>query len=223
VVIAGTEGAKSTLVATLTLGVPSLVALDEKGSLTLPDARIVELPAVPAGRVAGERIIPAEFSATLAEALAWRSTPRENRVIVRVHALNIDDAAVHDQVFRAVYMRGNTVCWVDEVTATGSSAQYIAPWYRACSARGRTRGVGLWSCSQSPFGLLPVILRRNAHFVIFGSVDAQDVAQISRQDIEIAARIPRRSGRFLLYKAGEIEPYRLYLPIPPALKGWNAP
>lgn len=223
VVIAGTNGAKSTLVATLTLPVPSLVALDEKASLTLPDARIVELPFLPHERANGARLITPEFSATLANALAWRERPRDNRVIIRVHALNIDDADVHDQIFRAAFTRGNTVIWVDEITATGSSAHYISPWLKACSARGRTRGIGLWTCSQSAFGLVPVILRRNATYVIFGSSDPQDVADIHRQDIEIATGIPRKSGRFILYEAGDPTPYRLYLPIPPALKGWTAP
>lgn len=42
--VSGTGGAKSTLAATMTLRVPSLVVLDDKAAMTLPHARVVELP-----------------------------------------------------------------------------------------------------------------------------------------------------------------------------------
>lgn len=229
--IAGTGGAKSTLVATVTLPVTSLIALDEKASLALPNARIVDLPFVPRVRDGGERVFPADFLRTLDTNLALREGA-DNRVIVRPHPRNLQDADVHDAIFRVAFHRGDTVVWVDEITATGASANTIPPWYMACSARGRTRGIGLWSCSQSPFGLVPLILRRNAHYVIFGSLEPGDIENVHRPHIEIAATIPRSDdpstppserGRFLLYKAGYRDPWALQLPIPPALRGWSAP
>lgn len=222
IIIAGTGGAKSTLVATMTLPVASLVALDEKGSLELPNARIVELPKYDPDDTTS-------YDGSLRAALAWRNPQGKsgvhlgNRVILRPHELDIDDAGAHDRIFRAVFARGESLVWIDEITATGATAQRVPPYLRAISARGRTRGLGLWTLSQSPFGLLPPIIRRNATYTILGSLDPADVADLHRPGVELAARIPRKSGRFLLYRAGESEPYRLFLPIPPALRHWRAP
>src|SRR5258708_34093777 len=73
--VAGTGGAKSTLVASLTLQVSSLVAVDEKGTLTLPRSRIIDLPRFADGD---------SFAAEIARYLRWQ-TGREaiNRVILR--------------------------------------------------------------------------------------------------------------------------------------------
>lgn len=220
VLIAGTGGAKSTLAATMTLPVASLVAIDEKGALELPRARVVELPKLDPDDTAG-------FDAAVRHALAWRKPGQgagaTNRVILRPHELDIDDAAAHDRIFRAIYNRGETLVWIDEITATGATAQRVPPYLRALSARGRTRGLGLWTLSQSPFGLLPPIIRRNATYTILGSLDPADVADLRRPGAELAASIPRKSGRFILYRSGESEPFRLYLPIPPQLRHWRAP
>ena len=220
--VASTGGAKSTLVATLTLPVDSLVALDEKARLTLPRARLVELP----HRADVEAGTPGAYLGKVRAALAWsrNGQAREShRVILRPHVLDVDDYAAHDDIFHAIYDRGHTITWIDEITATGASALRIPPWLKAISARGRTKGLGLWTCTQAPFGLTPGILRRNARYLIFGPLDPADVADIHRERVEIATTIPPGTGRFLVYVAGEREPYRLHVPIPPQLRGWQAP
>lgn len=211
------------MVATMTLDVASLVAIDDKGALELPHARIVEL-----GKLGPERELGATvaYERTVRAELAWRKgtgVAAGNRVILRPHALDVDDPRAHDAIFGAIFARGETLVWIDEITATGATAQRVPPYLRAISARGRTRGLGLWTLSQSPFGLLPPIIRRNATYTILGSLDPADVADLRRPGAELAAAIPRKSGRFILYRAGEAEPYRLYLPIPPKLTHWRAP
>ena len=218
--IASTGGAKSTLAATLTLHTASLVAVDEKGRLTLPGARVVELPLYDHDEDDGG---PA-FRGAVDDALRWRSErDGGNRVILRPHVLDIEDFGVHDRIYQAVYMRGDTILWLDEITATGATAQRSQPWLRAISARGRTRGLGLLTLTQAAFGLTPSILRRNATYIVFGPIDAQDVEGINRERIELAAELPRKAGLFIVYVAGEREPYRLHLPIPSALTHWDAP
>ena len=54
-------------------------------------------------------------------------------------------------------------------------------------------------------------------------IDEEDARDIPRRHIELAVSIPRKSGRFIVYKAGERDPYRLYMPIPDILAGWKAP
>ncbi len=216
VLVSGTGGAKSTLAATMTLRVASLVVLDDKAGMTLPHARVVELPVLNPDE-------PERYYDIVRAAIAWREGHESNRVILRPHVLDVENLTAHDAIFRAVFERRHTVLWIDEIGATGAGPQRSSPWLRAISARGRTRGVGLWTLSQAAYGMIPPLLRRNATLTILGSLDPDDVRDIPRPGVEIAETIPRKSGKFLVYVAGEREPYRLYLPIPPALKGWHAP
>lgn len=214
--VASTGGAKSTLVATMTLPVQSLIAIDGKDALTLPRSRTIELPH------SGSFATPADFRRRVGVLLAWREH-EPNRVIVRPHPLDIDGFDAHDAIFEAAYNRRHTIVWVDEITSTGATAQRVQPYLRAIAARGRTRDVGLWACTQAPYGMTPPILRRNATYMIFGPLEPEDVAEIHRPQIEIAESIPMYSGRFIVYQVGVREPRRLYLPIPDSLKGWKAP
>jgi hypothetical protein len=213
--VAATGGSKSTLVASLTLGVPHLIALDGKAALVLPSARRVELPEYDPKKADG-------YLAACRKAVALRDDGI-NRVVLRPHALDIDGFEAHNLIFRAVYERRGAILWVDEITATGATANRVQPWLRAISARGRTRAIGLWTCTQAPFGLTPGILRRNAKYIIVGPIDSEDVGDIRREGIEIVETIPRKSGRFIVYTAGQREPRRLYVPIPSRLRGWRAP
>ena len=217
--IAGTGGAKSTLAATLTLRVPSLVAIDEKSRLTLPGATVHELPPFDHDDDAGG----SAFRQALTDALRWRPPEQGNRVILRPYVLDIEDFAVHDAIYQAVYLRGHTLLWIDEITATGATAQRSQPWLRAISARGRTRELGLITLTQAPFGLTPSILRRNAAYVIFGPIDPDDTGDLRRESIELATRLPLKAGYFIVYPKGERTVYRLRLPIPAGLRTWEAP
>lgn len=219
VLVASTGGAKSTLVATLTLHVPSLIALDEKGSLKLPRARLIELPAYD---TLASKAEPNGYLVHVRRAIAYKEN-ESNRLVLRPHDLDIEGFEAHDDIFHAVYERRGTILWVDEITGTGATAQRTQRWLRALAARGRTRPVGLWTCTQAPYGMTPPILRRNATYTMFGPLDPDDIADIHRPGIEIAESIPLYSGKFIVYVTGEREPYRLYIPIPDSLKGWHAP
>ena len=232
-VVAATGGAKSTLIATLTLDVPSLVAIDSKGRLTLPRARVVQLPEY-------DPKAPERYDAALREALAWqtgqrqsladrlRGIPREHptdRVILRPAHTDVDDPAPHDRIFRAVMRyRPDTLVWVDEITGTGATAHTTPRHLRALSSRGRTQGTGLLTASQAPFGLTPGILRRNARVLILGTIEPEDAKDVHRRDVDVALAIRPKTGRFVVWVSGDPDsPYRLYLPIPPELRRWEAP
>jgi hypothetical protein len=226
--IAATGGAKSTLAATETLNVGSLVAIDGKDSLYLPNATVYDLPKAPEwpARIAQFANDPAvgAYDRAIATAIAWREGRYSNRVIIRPHVEDIEDFWAHDRIFRQVYQRRNTLLWIDEITATGATPHRAQPYLRAISARGRTREIGLWTLTQAPFGLIPAILRRNATFTIFGPIEPQDAGDVRRPGIEIALGIKQKTGRFIVYESGVLGmPDRLYVPIPPALSGWKAP
>ena len=220
--VASTGGAKSTLLATITLDVSSLVVIDDKGAMALPRARVVQLPPWADGDKDSDRA--GVFAQAVRSGLAWHDHRKDtNRVIVRFDPADVENFAAHDAVFWAAFQRTHTVVWIDEISATGATASRSQPGLRAISARGRTRGVGLLTASQRPYGLIPGIVKFNATYLIVGPVDPDDVKDVHRVDIDIATTLPRKRGQFLLYEAGQREPFRLYLPIPPALRGWKAP
>lgn len=233
--IAMTGGAKSTLAATFLLETDSLVAIDGKDALILPRARVVQLPPY----ADKDEAARARFDRALAGALAWqtgehvsrwrrmtgyRPAPASNRVVIRAAPEDVDSFAAHDAIFWAIYRtRSDTVVWVDEITSTGATPQRTPPGLSAIAARGRTRGIGLWVLTQAPFGMVPGIVRRNAQYMIFGPIEPQDATDVKRPGIELATRLPTKRGRFIVYRVGDREPYRLYLPIPSQLKHWRAP
>lgn len=232
-VVSATGGAKSTLIASLTLDVASLVVIDSKGRLTLPRARVAQLPEF-------DPKAPDRYDAALRDALAWQRSPRQSgwdrlrgvaaqhptdRVILRPAATDVDDPAPHDRIFRAIMRyRPDTLVWVDEITGTGATSHVAPRHLRALSSRGRTQGTGLITDTQAPYGLTPGILRRNARILIVGVIEPEDVRDVHRREVEIALSIPPKSGRFMVWVAGDRDsPYRLYVPIPPALQHWEAP
>jgi hypothetical protein len=231
VIIAQKGGAKSTLWASLTLDIPSLVALDDKGSLSLPDAVAYDLP--PYSKTA-----PDEYAEAVDSAIRWREggttrwaifrsdAPRRatNRVILRVDPADTDEPTPHDVIFRELFRnRQDTLVVIDEISATGATPHVIPRWLRALSARGRTRGTGLWTCTQAAFGLVPGILIRNAGYIVVGPIPATDARDLRRDGAELAAEIAPRTGRFIVWAQGDRQPYRLFVPIPPRLRGWEAP
>jgi len=236
VVIAMKGGAKSTLVASLTLEVPSLVAIDDKSRLSLPGAVAFDLPPYDKANVS-------EYDEAIASALAWRADGRRftlfgrdrqsrgvtnsDRVILRVDPLDADMPEPHDRIFRAVFLyRPHTLLWIDEISGTGATPHVVPRYLRAISARGRTRGIGMWTSTQAAYGLIPGILLRNAGYLIVGPIppkDAKEVARDGRDLAELAATLPTHTGRFIIWRQGEMEPYRLFVPIPPKLTRWEAP
>jgi hypothetical protein len=205
--IASTGGSKSTLVATLLLDAPSLVAIDTKGSLTYPNTKLLELPPIDSPK----------FAAAM-EAL--RTTPR---IIVRPHALEVENLDTYERIFEAIYNRGPTQVWVDEVGAIAKTSTVYPKWLGACSNRGRTRKITLLTCSQAAYGQMPMALRRNANLAIFGVMIPTDVQQLPYDGIDAILDIRPKTGRFVLYRTGDQRPYALYIPVPKQLAKWQAP
>jgi hypothetical protein len=220
--VAATGGAKSTLLASITLDADSLIVIDDKGAMALPRSRLVQLPRYGEGDKDADRA--ATFAQAVRDGLAWRDPRHDyNRVIVRFDPADVENFGAHDAVFWRAFERGDTIVWIDEIGATGATSTRAQPGLKAISARGRTRGVGLITASQRPFGMVPGVVKYNASVLIVGPVDPDDVKDVHRDGIDIATTLPRKRGQFMLYLAGERAPYRLYVPIPPALKNWKAP
>lgn len=72
----------------------------------------------------------------------------------------------YNEFFRFCYERGNTIVWVDELLSVASASS--CPFYlKVIATRGRSKGVGLWACSQRPMGVPKIIISNSKHFVVY--------------------------------------------------------
>jgi hypothetical protein len=208
ILIASTGGSKSTLVASLVVNAASLIAIDSKGELEFPNTLVVDLPSID----------DKDFIRVLDRAIFENA-----RVIIRPHILDLETIDVYDQIFFRIYARENVVVWIDEIGAIAKTSTVFPKWLAGCSNRGRTRGITLFSCSQAPYGQLPMCLRRNSTYSIFGVLMPSDVENLPYPDIDATLDIPIKSGKFVIYQTGIQGAKSLYVPIPKELKEWRAP
>lgn len=75
--------------------------------------------------------------------------------------------------FNWVYQRQNTIIWIDELMSVGSARRYPSGLHRLM-IMGRSKNVGVWSCTQRPRGI-PVIVPANCkYFFVFDLANKED-------------------------------------------------
>lgn len=81
--------------------------------------------------------------------------------------------------FSWVYQRQNTIIWIDELMSIGTARRYPAQLHRVM-VMGRSKNVGVWSCTQRPQSI-PVIVPANCkYFFVFCLADEDDRKSLVR-------------------------------------------
>jgi hypothetical protein len=91
---------------------------------------------------------------------------REPRIIYRPTAYELRDPKAQQTFFHFIYLRRNTLLYVDEAYGVTSGNQ-LPPAYHACVTRGRERGIGVWTATQRPARIPLVILSEAEHCYLF--------------------------------------------------------
>lgn len=78
-----------------------------------------------------------------------------------------------NQFFDWVFLRENTIVWIDEVMGIGTSQKMPRSLLR-CYTQGRSKNVGLWACSQRPAGIPTIILANSDYYFIFNLNNIND-------------------------------------------------
>lgn len=73
----------------------------------------------------------------------------------------------YDEFFRWCYFQEDITVWVDECMNVSPSSQVIPEYYKGILTRGRTRNVSVWSLTQRPKGIHPLIMSQCTHFFAF--------------------------------------------------------
>lgn len=75
--------------------------------------------------------------------------------------------------FDWVFLRENTIVWIDEVMGIGTSNRMPRSLLRIYT-QGRSKNVGLWACSQRPAGIPTIILANSDYYFIFNLNNVND-------------------------------------------------
>ena len=76
------------------------------------------------------------------------------------------DEEYYNEFFRFCFERENTIVWVDELMSITSS-QKLPPQLKRITTQGRSKNVGLWSCTQRPAGVPQIIPANATHIVCY--------------------------------------------------------
>lgn len=191
-VLVGTTGSgKTTLARQLLASYPVVVVHDAKGLLRWPDYRVLT---------------------------NWRELTRakEPRLIYRPTARELRSDLDQECFFRWIYIRRNTVLYVDEVYAVAYRDE-LPPSYFACLTRGRERGIGILSATQRPIKIPNVILSESEHYFIFRlnlEHDRKRVQEVTGVDEKLIGNLQKR--QFVVASAGG---YDILGPMQLQLKG----
>lgn len=107
----------------------------------------------------------------------------------------------YEEFFRFCFERQNTIVWVDELMSITTSQRMPAQLKRIAT-QGRSKNVGLWTCTQRPSGIPQIIPANSTH--VIGYRLRLDVDKKRMVDITGCPEFMRDIGKyeFWYYKIG---------------------
>lgn len=118
----------------------------------------------------------------------------------------------YNQFFKWIYLRGNTILWIDELMSIGSVQSYPIELKRLMTM-GRSKGIGVWSCTQRPSGIPAIVPANCSYFFIFNltlPVDRKKMVDITGQPV--INKIPG-GHNFYYYQMGDERPTKAILKV----------
>ena len=174
VFVAGRNGSGKTYLARKYLaGYENVFCLDIKGTLEWPEVSRDQL--------------------TIVKHLADVHKVTTPKCIYKPAPEEMEDTFYND-FFKFIYMRGHTICWVDEVMGVTPNPHKIPFWYRAILTRGRELGVAAWSISQRPSGINLLPISEARHIMSFDLNLKKD--RVTMCDVSGAPEFLDKPGHF---------------------------
>ena len=147
VAICGMNGSGKTYLAKVYLAgknFPNVIVYDTKGTFTweqVPDAPIFQ---------------------RLSDLMKFQG----GRAIYRPSIEEFEDKAIIEAFFKWVYLRGNTIVYIDEL-ASFTTSTYAPLYLKAIWTRGRELNVGCWASTQRPKNVPLLAFSEASFFFIF--------------------------------------------------------
>ena len=103
--------------------------------------------------------------------------------------------------FDWVFLRENTIVWIDELMGFTSSQKCPKSLAR-CYTQGRSKNVGIWSCSQRPSGIPAIALSNSDYYFIFNMNNINDRKRVyDMTGLKEILELPK-GHNFWYYKTG---------------------
>lgn len=186
VFVGRTMSGKTTLAKHLLPQYPFVVVIDPKGTFELPGSRIATTPEE-------LRRLPVQ--------------PYEPQIYRPHEQYWTVDA--YDEVFRTVYQRRNTTCYVDEVYGVMRGPQ-VPLYYRAIITRGAELHIRVISATQRPSRIPLEILTESDHYVLYTLTAEDDVKRMAEHMGQTVLEPLTVEHSFYYYRVGGQNAPRVY-------------
>lgn len=103
---------------------------------------------------------------TIGEKLADLEKIKTSKIIYRPIFKELNQE-IFDKFFQWVYNRRRTIVLIDEAMQVSVNPHVLPEWLRGCLQRGRQLDIGIWSLTQRPKAISPLLLSEATHAFIF--------------------------------------------------------
>lgn len=93
--------------------------------------------------------------------------------IIYVPDYDEQNETTFNRFFRWIFERGNCILWIDELMSIGTVQSYPKELGRLMT-QGRSKGVGVWCCTQRPSGIPMCVPSNCSYFFCFDMALPQD-------------------------------------------------
>lgn len=107
-----------------------------------------------------------------------------------------------DMFFRWIFERGNTILWIDELMSVASANRCPRQLHRIYT-QGRSKGVGVWACSQRPSGIPTIALANSQYFFVFDLTNPADRKKLVDTTGQIEMKELPTGYNFWYFKMGD--------------------
>lgn len=115
-----------------------------------------------------------------------------------------------NQFFRWIFLRGNTVLWIDELMSIGTVQKYPRELGRLMQ-QGRSKNIGVWACTQRPSGIPSCVPSNCTYFFVFDMTLPQDRKKLVETTGMVEMYELPTGYNFWFYKMGDRETVKAVL------------
>lgn len=136
------------------------------------------------------------------------------RLIYRPTIAELEDLDVYNEFFRMIYLRGKTVCFVDEVFAVCPHGRKSPSYFKAVLTRGRSKEITGLFATQRPVDIPKVVITESNQKYIFRLQDFDDRKRIEKCtgiDEERILTLPKFQFFFKSFDQAFYKPMKLNL------------
>ena len=116
----------------------------------------------------------------------------------------------YNRFFYWVFLRKNTILWIDELMSFTTAYSYPLELKRLYT-QGRSKNIGIWSCSQRPSGVPNIVLANSSYFFVFDLALTKDRKTIVENTGQEKFLEKPTGYYFWYYKMGEAYPVKAIL------------